>query len=207
MRERILRNLIPIDEPAEARWPPSATAPANEPRPSTDKTKATSRAAVLVPIVQRREGLSVLLTLRSSKLRRHAGQISFPGGRPEPDDTGPVATALRETFEETGIAAHMVEPLGFLDRYLTGTGFSVTPVVSLVDPRFVLSLDAAEVEEAFEVPLDFFMRTSNRRFERANRDGVMREFYVYEYGPRYIWGATAGMLVDLVERLDQTEIL
>ena len=158
-------------------------------------------AAVLVPIVLRPE-LTVLLTQRSPELRSHAGQISFPGGRVDPDDSGPLACALREAREEIGLLPAFVEPLGYLDSYRTGTGFQVVPVVGLVQPGFTLALDAREVAEAFEVPLRFLMDPANhRRDSRDWRGGRRRFFYAMPYEERYIWGATAGMLRNMHQRL------
>jgi 8-oxo-dGTP pyrophosphatase MutT (NUDIX family) len=159
-------------------------------------------AAVLVPIVLRRPELTVLLTQRSPDLRSHAGQISFPGGRVDPGDSGPLACALREAQEEIGLQPACVEPLGFLDSYRTGTGFQVVPVVALVRPHFTLALDAREVAEAFEVPLRFLMDPANhRRDSRDWRGGRRRFFYAMPYAERYIWGATAGMLRNMHQRL------
>jgi 8-oxo-dGTP pyrophosphatase MutT (NUDIX family) len=152
-------------------------------------------AAVLVPVVLRRE-LTVLLTQRSPELRSHAGQISFPGGRVDPDDSGPLACALREAREEIGLLPTNVEPVGYLDS------FQVVPVVGLVRPDFTLALDAREVAEAFEVPLRFLMDPANhRRDSRDWRGGRRRFFYAMPYEERYIWGATAGMLRNMHQRL------
>lgn len=158
-------------------------------------------AAVLVPLVDRQSGLSVLLTQRTEHLARHAGQIAFPGGRIEDADTDAVAAALRETEEEIGLARSHVEPIGQLDRYVTRTGFTVTPVVAIVRPPFELALDGQEVADAFEVPLDFILNPANRQRHTAEYQGVTRYFYAFPYGERYIWGATAGMLVNLAELL------
>ena len=158
-------------------------------------------AAVLIPLIEHASGTTVLLTQRTDHLNDHAGQISFPGGRVEPDDEGPVATALRETEEEIGLDRNRVEIMGGLDVYETGTGFSVTPVVGLVAPGFTLRLDALEVAEAFEVPLDFLLHPANHRRHSRVFDGVERHFYAMPYGTRFIWGATAGMLVNLYDRL------
>ena len=154
-------------------------------------------AAVLVPIVDHEPGPTVLLTLRTGHLRDHAGQISFPGGRIEPADASHEAAALREAEEEIGLAPEWVELVGRLDTYRTRTGFEITPVVGLVRPGFPVRLDDFEVAEVFEVPLSFVLDRSNH--ERSSREfaGLKREFYVLPYGARYIWGATAGMLVNL----------
>ncbi|MBL8808412.1 MAG: CoA pyrophosphatase [Rhodospirillales bacterium] len=158
-------------------------------------------AAVLVPLVARPEGLSVLLTQRTAHLHDHAGQISFPGGRLEPDDPDAVAAALRETEEEIGLHRRHVDVVGRLDTYQTRTSYEVTPVVGLVTPPFELTPDPFEVADIFEVPLAFVLDPRNR--ERRSRDfqGTQRHFWVLPYPDRYIWGATAGMLVNLAEVL------
>jgi len=162
---------------------------------------APSRAAaVLVPVIARPE-LTVLLTERTAHLSTHAGQIAFPGGKVEATDIDAVHTAMRETEEEIGISRTLIEPLGFLDGYRTGTGYLVTPVVALVKPDFVLALDPGEVASVFEVPLAFLMdEVNHKRHARAWR-GRERHYYAMPYGERYIWGATAGMLKNLHERL------
>jgi 8-oxo-dGTP pyrophosphatase MutT (NUDIX family) len=157
-------------------------------------------AAVLVPIVLR-PALTVLLTQRSPELRIHAGQISFPGGRVDTDDESPLACALREAQEEIGLPATHVEPLGYLDSYRTGTGFQIVPVVALVRPGFTLALDPREVSEAFEVPLQFLMDPANHRKDSREWRSRRRFFYAMPYGERYIWGATAGMLRNMHQRL------
>jgi 8-oxo-dGTP pyrophosphatase MutT (NUDIX family) len=157
-------------------------------------------AAVLVPIV-RREELSVLLTQRAHDMPSHPGQISFPGGKLEEGDATAIACALREAKEEIGLPPGNVEALGFLDSYRTGTGFQISPVVGLVDPNFDAVLDPREVLEIFEVPLAFLMDPANH--QRASREwrGRQRFFYAMPYQGRYIWGATAGILKNLYERL------
>jgi 8-oxo-dGTP pyrophosphatase MutT (NUDIX family) len=169
--------------------------------PGMDAATQAGAAAVLVPLVDRPSGMTVLLTLRTAHLSTHAGQIAFPGGRVEDRDSDIIATALRETEEEIGLSRTRIEPVGRLDRYVTRTGFAITPVVGIVHPPFELTLDANEVDEAFEVPLDFILDRNNRRLEQAEFQGVTRHFYVFPYGDRYIWGATAGMLVNLAELL------
>jgi len=154
-------------------------------------------AAVLVPLVVRSEGLTVLLTQRTAHLTDHAGQISFPGGRAEDFDDGPVATALRETEEEIGLARAHVDVLGSLPVYYTGTGYAVTPVVALVHPPFDLAADPREVAEIFEVPLPFLMDGLNHQRILAELADIRRRFYAMPYQDYYIWGATAGMLRNL----------
>ncbi len=158
-------------------------------------------AAVLFPIVQRDDGQTVLLTQRTAHLKDHGGQISFPGGRVETEDQTPVHTALRETEEEIGLAREHVEVLGFLPEYRTGTGFRVTPVVALVTPPFDLALDPFEVAEAFEVPLAFLLDPANHKRHSLHYRGALRHFFAMPYGDYFIWGATAGMIRSLTERL------
>jgi 8-oxo-dGTP pyrophosphatase MutT (NUDIX family) len=156
-------------------------------------------AAVLVTLVDRPEGFTILLTRRTAHLSRHAGQIAFPGGRVDEVDADEVATALRETEEEIGLSRDYIEPVGMLDRYVTRTGFTVTPIVALVQPPFSLSIDPNEVDEAFEVPLAFILDPANQKRDSYDFQGVARHFYVFDYGERRIWGATAGMLINLAE--------
>lgn len=158
-------------------------------------------AAVLFPIVLREEGQTVLLTQRTAHLRDHAGQISFPGGRVEADDPSPIHTALRETEEEIGLSRERIDVLGFLPEYRTGTGFRVTPVVALVRPPFELAIDPFEVAEAFEVPLAFLLDPLNQKRHSLHYRGALRHFFAMPYGDYFIWGATAGMIRSLSERL------
>jgi 8-oxo-dGTP pyrophosphatase MutT (NUDIX family) len=156
-------------------------------------------ASVLMPLVQRENGLTLLLTQRTAHLNDHAGQISLPGGRVDEGDSSAVDTALRETEEEVGLHRRHIEVLGTLPDYFTGTGFQVTPVVSLVQPPFDLRADPFEVAEIFEVPLVFLMDGANhqrRTFELPNGMGT-RTFYTMPYDRFFIWGATAGMLRNL----------
>ncbi|WP_153162965.1 CoA pyrophosphatase [Zoogloea sp. 1C4] len=154
-------------------------------------------AAVLVPIVLRESEPTLLLTRRTDHLHHHPGQVSFPGGRVEEQDTSPIETALRETEEEISLARRHVELLGCLPQYRTGTGFDVTPVVGLVTPPFELSPDAFEVAEVFEVPLSFLLDEANHQLHRVEVRGKLREYYAMPYGDYFIWGATAGMIVSL----------
>lgn len=158
-------------------------------------------AAVLVGVVAREDELTVLLTQRTHSLRTHAGQIAFPGGKVEPDDSGPVGAALRESVEEIGLDPRFVEPLGFLDGYRTGTGFTVAPVVALVRPGFELKPDPREVDDVFEVPLAFLMNEANHQKHSRDWKGRQRFYYAMPYGERYIWGATAGMIRNMQQRL------
>ncbi len=160
-------------------------------------------AAVLLPIVLRDEP-SVLFTERSAKLAHHAGQVSFPGGRSNPDDESLIYTALRETQEETGIAPEFITVAGFLDAYETGTGFAILPVVGLLREGFVLAPDTNEVAEVFEVPLSFLLDPANRQKNQTEWKGRLRHYYAFRYHGHYIWGATAAMLVNFAERMRET---
>ncbi len=158
-------------------------------------------AAVLVGLVEHPGGLTVLFTRRTDHLLHHAGQISFPGGHTDPGDGTPEETALRETEEEIGLHRRHVETLGRLNQYVTRTGFSITPVVALIKPPFELAPDPDEVEEAFEVPLDFLLDPANHQRHSREIGGHIREFHAMPYEEYYIWGATAGMLINLYEVL------
>jgi 8-oxo-dGTP pyrophosphatase MutT (NUDIX family) len=154
-------------------------------------------AAVLVPVIVRETGPTMLLTQRTAHLRDHGGQVSFPGGRCEDSDTSPEATALREAAEEVGIAASQVEILGRLPEYRTGTGFVITPVVGLVTPPLNLKLDDFEVAEVFEPPLEFLLDRNNHQRQSIEVRGARHEYWAMPWQGYFIWGATAGMLVTL----------
>ncbi|MCP5419603.1 MAG: CoA pyrophosphatase [Gammaproteobacteria bacterium] len=166
-----------------------------------DDSKSLKPAAVLVPLVDRPTGFTVLLTQRTEHLDNHAGQISFPGGRMEDHDPTPIDTALRETEEEIGLHRRHVEVIGRMDDYQTITGFLVTPIIGLVEPNFALTLDTFEVAEVFEVPLDFVLDPAHHQRHRVEYRGQPRAYYVIPYENRHIWGATAAMLVNLADKL------
>ena len=160
-----------------------------------------TRAAVLIPLLLQPNGLSVLLTQRTTHLRDHGGQISFPGGRMDPEDAGPNETALRESEEEIGLERERVEIIGQLPEYLTVSGYSVTPIIGLVKPQAEYVLDEFEVADIFEVPLSFLMDPANHQVRVWQSEQGSRRFYSMPYEGRFIWGATAGMLRNLYHLL------
>jgi 8-oxo-dGTP pyrophosphatase MutT (NUDIX family) len=161
---------------------------------------ATKPAAVLVPIVERAEPM-VLLTQRTADLPNHPGQIAFPGGKIDRADQSPLAAALREAVEEIGLAHRFVDPLGYLDIFLTFSGFRILPAVARVAPDYSLALNGAEVTEAFEVPLAFLMTPANHQFLKRDWKGIERNYYAMPYRQHYIWGVTAGILRNMYERI------
>jgi len=162
------------------------------------------QAAVLVPIVDRAEGATIILTRRTDHLPKHPGQISFPGGSVDPNDENTVAAAFRETEEEIGLERSYITAKGFLDGYRTGTGFEIMPVVGLVKPGFTLTLQEEEVAEAFEVPLSFFLNRVNHMMKTGIWKGIERTYYAMDYNGYNIWGATAAMLVNLCDVMEAT---
>jgi 8-oxo-dGTP pyrophosphatase MutT (NUDIX family) len=162
--------------------------------------KATRPAAVLVPVIDRPEP-SVLLTLRTADLPSHPGQIAFPGGKIDPHDATPLAAAIREGEEEIGLDPGMIEPIGYLDLYLTFSGFRILPAVVRVAPDYRVRVNPSEVAEAFEVPLPFLMEPANHAVKTREWRGIQRTYLEMPYGERYIWGITAGILRNLYERL------
>jgi 8-oxo-dGTP pyrophosphatase MutT (NUDIX family) len=157
-------------------------------------------AAVLVPIIDHPEP-TVLLTQRAQHLPDHAGQVSFPGGKIEKGDVNPCASALRETMEETGIDRTHIEPMGYLDLYMTTLGYRIVPVIARVKPGFQLQLNKAEVDATFEVPLAFLMDQTNVQRHSREWQGMTRHYYAITFGERYIWGVTAGILRNLYDRI------
>jgi len=199
--EALVRDrLLPLDayDPVEQRIRTEFARPPMDWQPPGGPLQP---AAVLVPIVEREPELTVILTLRAAGLRRHSGQIAFPGGRAEPGEA-PWEAALREAEEEIGLDRRFVRVAGLGDPYDTVTGFSITPVVGFVRPGFDIHAQEAEVAEIFEAPFDFLMNPAN--YERHSRDfgdGVSRQYFAIPHEERLIWGATAGILRMLYERL------
>ncbi|WP_425305091.1 CoA pyrophosphatase [Bradyrhizobium erythrophlei] len=157
-------------------------------------------AAVLIPVVDHAEP-TVLLTQRAAHLNDHAGQISFPGGKIDPTDASPLDAALREAEEEVGLTREFIEPIGYLDLYGTSFGFRILPTVARVRPGFKLRINHAEVDDAFEVPLAFLMNPVNHQLHSKEFRGMERTYYAMPFAERYIWGATAGILRVLYERV------
>jgi 8-oxo-dGTP pyrophosphatase MutT (NUDIX family) len=162
--------------------------------------KATRPAAVLIPVVDHAEP-GVLLTTRTSDLPSHASQIAFPGGKIDPTDASPLAAALREADEEIGLDHALIEPIGYLDLYLTFSGFRILPLVARVDPDYRLKINPDEVADAFEVPLEFLMTPGNHQRLKRDWKGIERQYYAMPFNDRYIWGVTAGILRNLYERI------
>ncbi|MBI3435932.1 MAG: CoA pyrophosphatase [Proteobacteria bacterium] len=161
---------------------------------------ATRPAAVLIPVIDR-AAPAVLLTRRTQALQSHGGQIAFPGGKIDRDDASPAAAALREAQEEIGLDRRHVELIGYLDLYLTFSGFRILPLLGRVGPDFRLAPNPAEVDDVFEVPLEFLMAPANHQRHSRDWKGVKRSYYAMPYGDRYIWGVTAGILRNLYERI------
>jgi 8-oxo-dGTP pyrophosphatase MutT (NUDIX family) len=162
--------------------------------------KATKPAAVLIPVVERPEP-GVLLTQRTAALASHSGQIAFPGGKIDPTDASPLAAALREANEEIGLEERFIDPIGYLDLYLTFSGFRILPLLARVDPDYRLTINPAEVDDAFEVPLAFLMHPGNHQRLKRDWKGIERQYYAMPFEQRYIWGVTAGILRNLYERI------
>jgi 8-oxo-dGTP pyrophosphatase MutT (NUDIX family) len=165
------------------------------------KENERRQAAVVVPVIERKGEATVLLTKRSESLPTHAGQISFPGGKVDPSDANVIETAFREAHEEVGLEAEFIDPVGFMNDYLTGTGFCIAPLVAVVREGFTITPDHKEVDDVFEVPLGFLMNARNHEIHTREWRGAQRLFYAMLYEERFIWGATAGILRMLYENL------
>lgn len=199
LEQRLRKRLTPVDQ-IDAQMARSDHDLNPEWRDTTAKTEYR-HAAVLVPIIKRPEEWTVLLTQRAADLPSHAGQVAFPGGRVDPGDLTAVDTALREAHEEVGLELRFVEPLGAIEPYETGTGFRIAPIVGFVTPGFEQKMDTREVADIFEVPFAFLMDPANHEKRETEFRGQMRSYYAMPYEERFIWGATAGMIRALYERL------
>ena len=200
---QLARARLPRDLPhdAFAAAPPRVSDFALNGSPPDAATLGSARpAAVLAPIVARPDGLSGLLTQRAAHMRSHSGQVAFPGGKIDAGES-PLDTAFRESREEIGLDGEFIEPLGWLDIYLTGSGFRIAPLVALVRPGFELAPNAEEVAEVFETPLAFLMNPAHHEIHQREWRGAARMYYAMPHEGRYIWGATAGILRNLYERL------
>jgi len=202
IRDRLARH-APLGRDAATRRAPGRRGDDDLNPGLIDPARPMIAAAVLVPLLSRPSGPSVLLTRRTAHLNDHAGQICFPGGRVEPGDANLADTALREAAEEVGLARETVTLAGQLDTYETRTGYRVTPVVGLVPAPRALRAERFEVAEIFEVPLTFLRAPGNRQMHSLGDQGRTRHYYAFPYGDYYIWGATAGMLVNLIEILER----
>ncbi|HNV07630.1 MAG: CoA pyrophosphatase [Dokdonella sp.] len=194
---RLRRAVRPLQDPPQ---PPGWNA-SDFPELWSDRP-ALRQAAVLLPVVCRNDALSMLFTRRNESMRQHAGQVSFPGGAVESGDSDAIATALRETREETGIDAGFITPLGFLDCFDTISGFCVSPVVALVREGFAVAPDPREVAEVFEVPLDYILEPDRMQRSEILWHGRGREIFEFDYAGKRIWGATAAILQNLLRRLE-----
>ena len=174
-----------------------------EGRALAPKNRVLRPAAVLCALAPRPDGFSVILTRRSDQLKTHSGQVAFPGGKIDSTDPSPMAAALREAEEEIGLTPDQVEVIGAIERYETGTGFSITPFIAVCHPAFKPIAEEGEVAEVFETPLDFLMNPRNRERRSVEFQGQLRHYYAYDWDGRLIWGATAGMLKALNDRIDR----
>jgi 8-oxo-dGTP pyrophosphatase MutT (NUDIX family) len=201
-RSRLRRSLLPVPDHRLEKCRPAGLASESAPlraRLRESWPASLQVAAVLVPIVDRPDAPTLLLTVRASHLRRHAGQISFPGGRLEAHDADIAAAALRETAEEIGLAASGIEPIGFLADHVVQSGYRITPMVALLQPELTLTPDGTEVAEVFELPLAIALSAQNYRIARRTIREVEVETWELAFGRYVIWGATAGILANLRE--------
>lgn len=198
------RALLTLDPPAGLTDPDALPSRGDHDADPVLKAMAAVRpikpAAVLIPVIDRDQPM-VLLTQRTAHLPQHAGQIAFPGGKIDATDASPLAAALREAEEEVGLAGSAVEPIGYLDVYMTTLGYRIVPVVARVRPPFTLTLNPGEVEDTFEVPLSFMMEVANHQTHSREWQGMLRTYYAIPFGERYIWGVTAGIFRNLQQKI------
>lgn len=198
------RALLTLDPPAGLTDPDALPSRGDHDADPVLKAMAAVRpikpAAVLIPVIDRDQPM-VLLTQRTAHLPQHAGQIAFPGGKIDATDASPLAAALREADEEVGLAGSVVEPIGYLDVYMTTLGYRIVPVVARVRPPFTLALNPGEVEDTFEVPLSFMMEVANHQTHSREWQGMLRTYYAIPFGERYIWGVTAGIFRNLQQKI------
>lgn len=204
-RNRVARHSMPIEAVRDLARHEGELRGDHDLNPDmTENSEPLSRlkpASVLVGVIDREPAASIILTLRASNLSSHAGQIAFPGGRLEEGDASLIDTALRESHEEIGLAPELVTPIGLLEPYQTRTGYRIVPVLAIVQPSIALNADEREVADVFEVPLEFLMTAANHQRHTLQWEGRKRQFYAMPYEERYIWGATAGILRIMYERL------
>ena len=196
LRERVLRSTRPLDaEPGTQGWN-------HEDMRALIGAGARRPAAVLLALIERGDGLYVLFTRRTEDLNHHAGQVSFPGGAVDPGDADAIAAALRETREEIGVDASLIEPIGYLDTFETISSYRIVPVVAWLDAGYRAVPNPREVAEVFEVPLAHFLDPANKRSLRMQFQGHERDIHEFFYAGQRIWGATAAMLLNFVKRLE-----
>lgn len=203
-RRRASGKLIPPEQRIAASASGAESRSDFDLNPSLEKLAGADEkrpAAVLVPILDKEDGASVLFTLRTDELPNHAGQISFPGGKMDKQDANLVETAMREAREEIGLEPDYIETIGFLEDYITSTGFRVAPLVAIIREGFTIAPDESEVADVFDVPLSFLMDSANHELHTREWRGAQRLFYAIPYEKRFIWGATAGMLRNMYESL------
>ncbi len=208
LRQRARGVLAPLESRINAGWDAPAGRSDFELNPELEVLVDAERkqpAAVLIPVIEREAAASILFTQRTREMPTHAGQISFPGGKMDEADANLAETALREAREEIGLEAEFIDTIGFLDDYITSTGYRISPLVAVIRQGYSITPDHNEVADVFDVPLAFLMNAQNHEMHTREWRGARRKFYAMPYGNRFIWGATAGMLRNLYEWLYKLE--